>query len=120
MSEWVDVTSSFSDKRRRYRDTWLEICEVLDDTIECSLFSRPDGPYEIYVNFGLMYGVSCASPDKAAAQRERMKADIEAEHRKHGDPTPEFVNAFVPKYDLRIENALFDSDDLDRLLGMFE
>lgn len=121
MSNWVNVTSAFSEDRRHFKHTYLEICELLDKTIECSLFSSPDGPWEIYVNFGMMYGVSCAEADQAEARRKQMMAEIEEEHLKNGDPSPEFINDFVRKYELSIDNALFDGDDLmDQLLDMFK
>lgn len=34
-----DKTDYFTEKKRHYKDTYLEISEVLDNTIEASLFS---------------------------------------------------------------------------------
>ena len=69
----------------------------------------------------MMSGVSCAEADQAEARRKQMMAEIEEEHRKNGDPSPQFIDAFVRKYELSIDNALFDGDDLmDQLLDMFK
>lgn len=38
MNQWVDVTDTFSESRRHYRNTYLEICEVLNEEVEISLF----------------------------------------------------------------------------------
>ena len=39
MNEWVNVTDSFSESQRHYKNTYLEICEVFDEVVEVSLFS---------------------------------------------------------------------------------
>ncbi len=57
MNQWVDVTSTFSESQRHYKNTYLEICEVFDEVVEISLFSSEVGPYEIYFSFGIMYGI---------------------------------------------------------------
>ena len=44
---WEDKIDHFTDKERDYKDTYLEISEVLDNTIEASLFSSEVGDYEI-------------------------------------------------------------------------
>lgn len=51
---WEDKTDNFIEKERHYKDTYLEISEVLDNTIEASLFSSEVGDYEIYVCYERM------------------------------------------------------------------
>lgn len=41
--KWIEVTDCFSESQRHYKDKYLIIDEVLDDTVEVSLFSSPDG-----------------------------------------------------------------------------
>lgn len=40
MCNWVNVTDTFTEEQRHYRNTYLEICEVLDDKIEVSFFQE--------------------------------------------------------------------------------
>ena len=54
---WEDKTDYFTEKERHYKDTYLEISEVLDNTIEASLFSSEVGDYEIYVCYERMVGI---------------------------------------------------------------
>ena len=51
MESWKNVTNTFSEKRRHYRNTYLEICEVYDEAVEVSVFSSESQPYEIYVSY---------------------------------------------------------------------
>lgn len=51
---WEDKIDYFTEKERHYNDTYLEISEVLDNTIEASLFSSEVGDYEIYVCYERM------------------------------------------------------------------
>ena len=47
MGNWRNVTDTFSEERRYYSNTYLEICEVCDEAVEVSVFSAVDNPYEI-------------------------------------------------------------------------
>ena len=40
----------FSESRRHYKNTYLEICEVLDEVLEISLFSSVEISYETYTH----------------------------------------------------------------------
>ena len=51
MAEWVDVTQSFSEMQRHYRDSYLEFDEIIDNTIEVSLFSKSVGLYDMQFEF---------------------------------------------------------------------
>ncbi len=110
MGKWVDETDAFTEGQRYYKDTYLESCEVLDGKIEASIFSRETGPYEIYFNFGRMYGIVYADADKIYDIREKMKAEIEKEYRKNGEPSSEFINSFGDKYDVQIPGDIFFDD----------
>nr|WP_300836768.1 hypothetical protein [uncultured Acetatifactor sp.] len=57
MNQWVNVTDTFSESQRHYKNTYLEICEVFDEVVELRLFSSEEDPYEIYFSFGIMYGI---------------------------------------------------------------
>ena len=70
MNEWVNVTDSFSESQRHYKNTYLEICEVFDEVVEVSLFSSEKDPYEIYFSFGIMYGIVYAGEGEAYEKRE--------------------------------------------------
>lgn len=108
MLDWKDVTDTFTEPSRHWKGRYLELCEVTENEIELSLFSCPDDEWEVYVNYGRMYGVSYAPADKAADHRNAMKAEIEAEYQKNGmKPSNEFINAFAGKYQLDVMNAIF-------------
>lgn len=113
MSQWVDVTNTFSESRRHYKNTYLEICEVLDEVLEISLFSSIESPYEIYFSFENMYGVVYAEKENAYEKRDQMKADLECEYYKNKKPSNEFINSFTGKYDVCLpSDVLFNEDAL--------
>lgn len=118
MGEWVNVTDYFSEGQRHYMDTYLEISEVLDDTIETSIFSSESGPYEIYFCFGMMHGIVYAEADKAYEIREKMKADLEEEYRKNKKPSTEFIDSFAVKYKVSLPgNIFFNSEAIFEAFG---
>lgn len=113
MNQWVNVTDTFSESQRHYKNTYLEICEVLDEIVEVSLFSSVDDPYEIYLSFGIMYGIVYADKENAYEKREQIKADLEKEYSKNKEPSSEFINSFVKKHDVCLpSDVLFDEDAL--------
>jgi len=76
--------------------------------IRSSLFSSPHDSWEVYVNYGKMYGVSYVDADNAVAHRNAMKSEIEAEYERNGlDPSGTFIDAFAKRYQLDILGALF-------------
>lgn len=103
MADWVDVTQNFSEVQRHYKDSYLEIDEVLDNTIEVSLFSRTVGLYEIYVGFKIMTGIICVSEEQAYILREEIKETLEKEYEKERKLTDEFMKEFCRKYDMQFE-----------------
>lgn len=104
---WEDKISSFTEKERHYKNKYLEICNVYDDKVEVNLYSS-DEEYEIYVNYGKMFGVSYAYEEEAYERFEMIKRDIEKEIEKSGlKPSDEFINEFCEKYQIAIPNDIF-------------
>lgn len=113
MNQWVDVTDTFSESRRHYRNTYLEICEVLNEEVEISLFSSVEDAYEIYFSFGIMYGIVYAEEEEAYEKREQMKADLEQEYSRNKEPSNEFMKSFSEKYDVCLPgDVVFDEEAL--------
>ena len=111
MKQWVNVTNTFAESQRHYKNTYLEICEVLDESVEVSLFSSADNSYEIYFSFGIMYGTVYAKEEDVYEKREQMKTDLEQEYRKNNEPSKEFINSFVKQYNVCLPNdVLFDEE----------
>jgi len=106
---WTDVTGTFSEEERYYKDTYLEKDEVYDMQVEVSQFSRQGGLYEIYVSYGLMYGIVYTEADRAASVCEAIKTDIEKVYDGSANPPDEFIDTFAQKYDLQLPpDTLFD------------
>ena len=112
MSKWVDVTDSFSERARHYKNLYMEINEVFDNVVEVSLFSCDDGPFEIYFSYDYFYGIIYTEAEKAHELRSEIKKELEAEYRKNKKPPGEFVNSFAEKYDVRLPNDIFFEFDL--------
>lgn len=103
MTDWVNVTQSFSEIQRHYRDSYLEVDEVLDGTVEVSLFSKPMGLYEIYVGFEIMTGIISVSKEQAYILRDEIKATLEKAYEKERKLTDAFMEEFCKKYDMQFE-----------------
>lgn len=99
---WINVTKHFSESQRHYKNTYLEICEVLGEDLEISLFSSQSDPYEIYFSFGIMYGIVYADQEDAYEKREQMKRELEQEYQVNKEPSDAFINVFCQKYDVQI------------------
>ncbi len=113
MNQWVNVTDTFSESRRHYKNTYLEICEVIGDALEVSLFSSVGQPYEIYFSFGIMYGIVYAEKENAYEKREQMKSDLKKEYEKNEEPSDGFINSFTEKYNVCLpSDTLFDEESL--------
>lgn len=113
MKQWMDVTNNFSEANRYYKNAYLEICEVLDEKVEVSLFSSAVDPYEIYFSFGILYGIVYTDKEHAAKLREQMKLDLEQEYIKNQEPSDEFISSFVKKYEVCMpSDVVFDEDAL--------
>ena len=96
--KWINKTNNFEE--RNWKDKYLEICEVLDDKIEVNLYSCKDiNNYEIYVSYGVMYGIVYTHKDNAENLREEIKKVIYEDYIKNGYsedmPTNEFINKFI-------------------------
>lgn len=107
MYEWKNVTEYFSEEERHYKDTYLEIDEVYDEKVEVSLFSSPDGLYELYVSYGIMHGIIYVEAEKADSKREEVKNELAQECQKHKEPTNEFIDAFSEKHKLKLPIDIF-------------
>ena len=57
MKRWENITETFSDEQRHYKNMYLETCEVYDEIIEVSLFSSMVDSYDIYFSYGIFYGI---------------------------------------------------------------
>ncbi|WP_373217780.1 hypothetical protein [Ruminococcus sp. 5_1_39BFAA] len=113
MMKWENVTHTFTEEQRHYKETYLEICEVYDGAVEVSLFSAVGAPYELYLSYGRMYGIVYVEKENADIKREEIKKELEQEYQRCKEPTGEFINDFAEKYKLCLPNdALFDADDL--------
>lgn len=113
MESWKNVTNTFSEKRRHYRNTYLEICEVYDEAVEVSVFSSESQPYEIYVSYGRMYGVIYSNAEDAYAKLEEIKKVLKKEYKENKEPTDKFIEAFAEKYQLELpQDIIFDTSAL--------
>ena len=98
MGIWKNVTDTFSEERRHYSNTYLEICEVYDEAVEVSVFSAVNNPYEIYVSYGIMYGIIYCSQEEAYEKFEEIKSVLENDYEENKEPSNEFINAFIETY----------------------
>lgn len=123
--KWIDKTDTF--ENREWKDKYLEICEVLDDKIEVNLYSCKDiNKYEIYVSYGVMYGIVYAHKDKAEELRNEIKDLIYNDYLKNGYssdmPTNEFIRKFDKKYNIQIPNDMFFDEEalMDSMMNFFD
>jgi len=113
MKKWKNVTKTFSEAQRHYRNTYLEICEVYDELLEVSIFSSKVESYEIYFSFGIMYGIIYAEKENAVSKYEEVKKELEMEYNQHKEPSSNFINEFGEKHKVCLPNDLFfDASDL--------
>ena len=121
--KWKDVTKTFDEERRYYRNTYLQKCEILPDGIEVSKFialSENDKD-EIYVNFGILNGVAYVPKYETDARYRQIKREIKAEYIKNKKPSENFINSFAIKYKLDIFNSVFNCDDMFKaMLNCFD
>ncbi len=116
MGIWKNVTDTFSEERRHYSNTYLEICEVYDEAVEVSVFSAVNNPYEIYVSYGIMYGIIYCSQEEAYEKFEEIKSVLENDYEENKEPSNEFINAFIETYGGCLPNdVLFDVSSLFEL-----
>ena len=110
---WKNVTDSFSEEDRHYKNTYMEINEVYDGKIEVSLFSSKDGLYEIYFSYGILYGIIYVDAEKADSKREDVKNELAQEYQNHKEPTSKFINSFCEKHKVCMpSDILFDASAL--------
>ena len=123
--KWIDKTNTFEE--RKWKDKYLEICEVLDDKIEVNLYSCEDiNNYEIYVNYGIMYGIVYVHKNNAIKLREKIKNFIYDDYITNGYneniPTDEFIDKFHKKYNIKIPSDIFfeESEIMDNIINLFD
>ena len=104
---WNNVTGTFSDKQRHYKNMYLEICEVYDEILEVSLFSSIADSYEIYFSYGKFYGIIYVEKENAVEKYETVKNELELEYRQHKNPTATFINEFAEKNSVSLPNDVF-------------
>ena len=116
--EWKDVTNYFTEEQRHYKNTYLEIDYVGNDKTEVSLFSSKDDLYEIYVNFGIMYGIVYVEEKDAYKTYYEIKDVIEEEYKNNKEISDEFINRFGKKYGISLPNDLFFDFDIEKFFGI--
>ena len=109
--KWKNVTDAFTESERHYSSTYLEICEVYDDKLEISLFSSQEGLYEIYMSFGIFYGIIYVEKEKATALRQEIKKELVEEYSTNKEPSDDFINSFAKKYEVCLPNDIFFNVD---------
>lgn len=123
--KWIDKTDTF--ERRDQKDKYLEICEVLDDKIEVNLYLCTDiNRYEIYVSYGIMYGIIYVHKDNVKNLREEIKQEIYGDYIKNGYsedmPTDEFIEKFHEKYGIDIPSDIFFDEEefMNKMINLFD
>ena len=123
--KWIDKTATF--ENREWKDKYLEICEVLDDKIEVNLYSCDDiNNYEIYVSYGIMYGIVYAHKNKAEKLREEIKDLIYNDYITNGYnedmSSDEFISEFHKKYNIQIPNDIFfdENEFMNNMMNLFD
>lgn len=112
MSEWKNVTDTFSEEERHYNGKYLEIDEVYDDVVEVSVFSALDEPYEIYFTYDIFFGIVYAEKENVYEIRDEMKRELQTEYEKHKQATDEFINKFSEKYGVCTPGDVFSNFDI--------
>lgn len=107
LGNWENVTDSFSDANRHYKNTYLEIDEVYDGVVEVSLFSSKEDLYEIYFSYDIFYGIIYVDEQNAYSKREEIKTELELEYNKHKEPTDKFINSFCEKHNVCLPDDIF-------------
>ena len=113
MNNWVDVTSSFSEKERYYKNLYMEINEMYDDVVEVSLFSCMEGLYEIYFSYDIFYGIIYVEAETAHEKRNEVKKELEMEYNKNKQATRDFINSFAAKHDVQLPHDIFFNFNLE-------
>lgn len=106
MNRWEDKTSFFDEDTRYYKDTYLEKCNVYDE-IECNIYSTEDRGYEIYVSYGIMHGIIYHDGNGLEEKVEEIMKLLADDYDKNGEPSDDFINNFVEKYELQLPMDIF-------------
>ena len=109
---WENVTEFFAEDERTYNGKYLEICEVYDDKLEVSLFSSKDSQFEIYLSFGIFYGIIYVEKETEYSLRQEIKKALVEEYSGKKEPTGDFINAFAEKYSVCLPDDIFFNFDI--------
>lgn len=121
MAEWQDVTDNFSEERRYYSGTYLEIDEVYGDELEVSVFSPVEAErFEIYFSYGYFYGIVYADEDNVYEIRDQMKKDLQKAYDQTKEPEDKFVDWFVKKYHVELPNDAIINFDISELAKIWD
>ena len=92
-----------------------------------NLYSCKDiNNYEIYVSYGVMYGIVYTRKDNAVNLREEIKNVIYEDYIKNGYsedmPTDEFINKFHKKYNIQIPSDIFfdENEFMNNMMNLFD
>jgi len=109
---WENVTEIFTEDERNFNGKYLEICEVYDGKLEVSLFSSKDSQYEIYMSFGIFYGIIYVEKENEYSLRQEIKKTLVEEYSGKKEPTGDFINAFAEKYSVCLPDDIFFNFDI--------
>jgi hypothetical protein len=116
MSKWVDVTDSFSEENRHYKNLYMEVNEVYDDVVEVSLFSCIEGVFEIYFSYDIFYGIIYADAKTAHKKRDEIKKELEMDYRENKQPSSDFINSFAAKHKVQFPNDIIIDFNMENFL----
>ena len=92
------------ESQRHDKGKCLALDEVLDDTVEVSLFSSPD------VSYAGMDGIVYVNEADVYLRREEIKRVLAEDYQKNKKPSNEFIVEFADKYKLEIPFDLYFDD----------
>ena len=130
--KWKNKIDTFTEKQRHWRGKYLETCEVLNEEHEVNIYSCDDiNNYEIYVNYGKMYGIIYVPQSKAQSLKEEIKQVLFDDYMSHNQykgmdrddyPNSKFINDFQKRFGLDIPlDMFFDSNALmDSMIDAFD
>lgn len=122
--EWEDMIDTYSESDRHYNGVYLECDEVYGGkkgTMEVAYYSSDTKRHEIYINFGIMYGIIYTNAADEEALRKSIRADLEKEYLKSNKkPSGPFINSFCEKYQVDIPQDIFFNFSLEDILDKLD
>ncbi len=124
---WKEVTDTFSEKQRHYKDTYLEIDQVYfnkkdEPVCEVSIFSSKTSPYEIYLTYGKLYGIIYTDEKRGYDLQKEIMSVFEEEYKKNNskEPSKKFIDEFRKKYHVEIAMDTFFDADMTKMAEAFD